>query len=356
MILNLFSGPGGLDQGARVLDLKAPIRGYDIDADACATAVAAGFERTQASVTGLNPDDFDDAEGAIITPPCPTFSASGLGTGRRDMDLLRDAMTAIGDNACGWRDTPDDAHQALCAMAKDRRSGLVVESLRWALRLPNLEWVVCEQVPAVAPLWEEVAYELAATDYYRFCAVIKVAAEDLGAPSRRTRTFLLAHRSETPDLSGLPMRDLWTCGRTDAPWRFGPQRGERFPTTTMAAALGWPAGELVNTRGNRKTSGGNVFSADGLSWCLTEKARSWYRVSDGLRLTESDAGRLMGFPTDFPWSGSRSKCFLQAADTVCPMVAAAVLGALLGLDWVRRVRDYMDSLRWFQPSLFAEVA
>lgn len=124
------------------------------------------------------------------------------------------------------------------------------------------------------------------------------------------------------------------------------------------------AGERVNTRGNRRTSGGNEFSADKTAWCLTSKARSWKRVSDGAQLTTSQAGLLTGFPADYPWQGSRSKQFLQAADVVSPPVAAAVLGAALGLDWEPAVRAYLADLypaatqpvNAFQPSLFEEVA
>jgi site-specific DNA-cytosine methylase len=58
---------------------------------------------------------------------------------------------------------------------------------------------------------------------------------------------------------------------------------------------------------------------------LTEKARTWTRESDGARLTSSEAGVLNGFPAGFPWSGSRSRQFLQAANVVAPQVAAALL-------------------------------
>ncbi|MHA7297677.1 hypothetical protein [Pseudarthrobacter sp. MDT3-1] len=84
-------------------------------------------------------------------------------------------------------------------------------------------------------------------------------------------------------------------------------------------------GEQVRTSANRKPGGGNLFAADKPSWCLTEKARTWTRESDGARLTSSQAGVLNGFPASFPWSGSRSRQFLQAANVVAPQVAAALL-------------------------------
>jgi DNA (cytosine-5)-methyltransferase 1 len=64
------------------------------------------------------------------------------------------------------------------------------------------------------------------------------------------------------------------------------------------------------------------LTADKPSWCLTEKARTWTRESDGARLTSSQAGVLNGFPDSFPWSGSRSRQFLQASNVVAPHQAA----------------------------------
>jgi DNA (cytosine-5)-methyltransferase 1 len=85
-----------------------------------------------------------------------------------------------------------------------------------------------------------------------------------------------------------------------------------------------------NTRANRKPGGGNLFSTDNPAWCLTEKARTWNRESDGARLASSQAGVLNGFPDDFPWTGSRSRQFLQAANVVAPQVAAALLAEVAG--------------------------
>ena len=360
-IIDAFAGPGGWDMGARILDLGG-IHGYDIDADACATATAAGFTRTQASVTDLDPDSMNGVTGAIISPPCPTFSASGKRTGVDDQPAILDALTRLGDSQAGLG--PDDAYTAVNGLVQDTRSALVVEALRFALRLPHVQWVVCEQVPAVAPIWREMCAELAAAHDFESCTVVALEAEHIGVASRRSRVFLIATRHHTRHLEGLPARSWWNCGRFQAPHTTVNLAPPMFPQVTMAQALGWPAGERINTRGNRRTSGGNEFSADQPSWCLTEKARSWKRVSDGAQLTASQAGLLTGFPADYPWQGSRSKQFLQAADVVSPPVAAAILGSALGLDWEQPVADYLaeiypsrgESLADFQPSLFGEVA
>jgi DNA (cytosine-5)-methyltransferase 1 len=363
VILNLCAGPGGMDQGARVAGVIEPIYGYDIDADACATAVMAGFHRARASVTDLNPDDFRGATVALITPPCPPFSRAGLGRGLADFPAISTSLTALGDYFAGM--VAERAYLDGLASLNDPRSALVVETLRFAFLLPDVRVVIAEQVPGVAPVWREVGAELAMTADWIYIAVVEIAAEDLGAASRRTRTFLIACRDYQPDLTGLPMRTLWTTGRYGGPPANEPvPLCEAFPSTSMAAALGWPKGEMVNTRGNRRATGGNLFSADGPAWCLTEKARTWYRVSDGLRLTEADAGLLVGFDKSHPWQGSRTKCFLQAADVVSPVVAAAVIGAALGVkDWPRRVRSYLSTIyptprpvgRYVQATLFDDM-
>ena len=123
-------------------------------------------------------------------------------------------------------------------------------------------------------------------------------------PSRRRRAFLIGHKTRPVHI---------------------PQAPAGAVRTSAASALGWGAGEQVRTRANRKPGGGNLFAADKPAWCLTEKARTWTRESDGARLTSSQAGVLNGFPASFPWAGSRSRQFLQAANVVAPQVAAALL-------------------------------
>jgi DNA (cytosine-5)-methyltransferase 1 len=350
--------------GARILNLNQPMDSYDIDADACATAEAAGFPRTRASVTDLDPDSLCGITGAIITPPCPSFSKSGKQTGLKEVDYraILDAIARLGDSQAGMG--ADDAWTAVRRTVKDPRSALVVEALRFALRLPHVQVVVCEQVPTVAPIWQEMAAELAMAHDFEQCAVVDVASEDLGVASRRTRSFLLAIRHHTHHLGDLPARSWWTCGRFQVPRHEINLTARTVRGPSMAQVLGWPAGERVNTRGNRRTSGGNEFSADGPAWCLTGKARTWKRVSDGATLSAAEAGMLVGFPADYPWQGSRTAQFQRIADVVSPVVAAAVLGVALDLEWQEPVRGYLAGIypasrpesTPHQPSLFEEVA
>ncbi|MEV8636855.1 DNA cytosine methyltransferase [Streptosporangium sp. NPDC051023] len=343
LIADLFAGPGGWDMAAWILSFP-DVYGFDIDADACATARAAGFLRTQADVRSLNPADFRDTRMAIISSPCPTFSRGGKRTGvtGNDPEIISTGICSLGDSEVGLRS--DDDYATAYDRVRDPRTALILENLRFALRMPNVRWVVAEQVPAARPVWMEMAAELAIAGY-RSCHVVTVHGEDLGLPSRRSRAFLLATRHHTPDLiADLPVREHWSCGLIDPPTVHLAAAEPLLPPISMAMALGWPSGERINTRGQRRTSGGNEFSADRPAWCLTEKARSWRRVSDGRQLTESEAGLLNGFPADHPWQGSRSKRFLQIADVVAPPVAAAVLATAMEIPWRERVREYLEGI------------
>ncbi len=196
------------------------------------------------------------------------------------------------------------------AALSDPRTALLATAGVWALSLPNLRWLAIEQAATLEYAWVDLAAELFAAGWEWVDAVVLDGA-DFDLPSRRRRSFLVARRF-APGVS-LGVR----------------HRSAHAPT--MAQALGWDTGHEIITRGNRRPTGGNRFSADGPSWCLTGRSRSWER-EDGLRLTASQAGVLCGFRPDYPWTGSRSAQFQQAGDVVAPPVAAHVLASALGLN------------------------
>lgn len=300
--VNLCAGPGGWDEGARILGLDLQAEGLDISPDACATARAAGHSRRLVDVATINPASYPSATGLIASPPCPTFSPAGRRQGcGRDYQSVLDVWTGI-----GWGIPPLDALADIEGM--DPRTAMLAVAGTWAMTMENLEWFAMEQVPAVDFAFEDLVAEFAAMDWMGF-NVVRIDSRNLGVPSRRARTFIVAHR--------------------DRPTNVG--HDGRHLERSMADALGWPAGHDVVTRGQRRSSGGNAFSADQPSWCLTGRARSWHR-DDGLHLSPQEAGLLSGFRRDYPWAGSRTSQFQQAGDVVSPIVAAMVLGGTLGLD------------------------
>ena len=306
-ILDFVAGAGGWDRGAELAGIDPRrITGIELDAAAVETARAAGYSRVHADVLDLLPADFPHVRGLIASAPCPTFSAGGKHSGITDYQHVLDAITHLGSEPgcdCTWEEMFGDAADVV----QDQRTALVLQAVRFAFALPALEWFILEQVPALEYMWEDIAAELYSAGW-EYVDVGMLDAMDFGVPSGRRRAFLIAHKIRPVHIPAPPAGAV---------------------RTSAAAALGWGAGEQVRTRANRKPGGGNLFAADKPAWCLTEKARTWTRESDGARLTSSQAGVLNGFPAGFPWSGSRSRQFLQAANVVAPQVAAALLAEVV---------------------------
>lgn len=347
-VLEGFAGPGGLSESARMVGL-ADVLGIEWSADACATAEAAGHRRLRSDIRLLDPDDYE-AEGWLSAPPCQTFNSAGKGTGRDDNQTMVDAIPAMGHSFTDARADRLREFQSFTAdLVTDERTALVLETLEFAICLPKVRWLVAEQVPQVRGIWMEMAAELAAFHRFSYCAVVTLRADDFGAATRRSRVFFVATRGYTPDLSGLPLRGWWECSRFGGPpEERSPNRMSPFPLVSMAAALGWSAGVTVNTRGERKTAGGNEFSADRPALSLTGNgARTWYRTDLGSvdgRIESWQAGVLQGFPKDYPWRGTRTSQFQQAADSVPPLMGAAVIGAVTGQPWEEAIWQRLEGI------------
>jgi DNA (cytosine-5)-methyltransferase 1 len=331
-VIDLFAGPGGWDQGLAMLG-RRDVLGVEIDADACATAQAAGHARVQADVADLDPEAAaGGVEGIIASPPCQGFSSAGRRRGRADSDLL---LAAVADLASGLA-----ALDTLRHKVADSRSTLVLEPLRWVLAV-RPEWTAWEQVPTVLPLWHESAIALRARRYSAWAGT--VGAEQFGVPQTRTRAVLLARRHGALELPE-PTHSRFYVREPD---RLDP--GVR-PWVSMSQALGWDGADLIGfprlaDKHATITIGGAAYRARDLrlgampAWTLTEKARSWSRWhSPSGRVWSEDAQRhrvliteasaLQTFPPDYPWIGSHTSRFLQLGNAVPPHLAAHLLRPL----------------------------
>lgn len=67
------------------------------------------------------------------------------------------------------------------------------------------------------------------------------------------------------------------------------------------------------------------------SVAITSKGFGWKSENDVVRVTVEEAGILQSFRPDYPWHGKKGAQFQQVGNAVPPLLAAAVVGALLGL-------------------------
>jgi DNA (cytosine-5)-methyltransferase 1 len=355
--IDLFAGPGGWDEGARLLGITE-VLGIEKDHSACVTAERAGHRRVLADIAVLDPmtSVTERVEGLIASPPCPGFSAAGKGRGRKDFDTLLQAIWAVRKHGAD----PKDAIEHVQDYQYDGRSALTLEPLRWIVaREP--EWVALEQVPTVLPLWE--AYAGALTDMGYSVWTGNLHAEAYGVPQTRKRAVLMASRTrgvaapvpthsryhprdpEKLDLAPLrkwvSMAEAIQRGMTHRPSMTvtggGASTGGAEPFGNAARqgmyrelqAGRWTMGDVRLSKGCVRDVG---RPAPTLTSSLDNGNFRWRDAEgrDNLRITVQEAGILQSFPSDYPWEGTQTSQFQQVGNAVPPLLAAHVLSVLTG--------------------------
>jgi DNA (cytosine-5)-methyltransferase 1 len=310
VIVDLFAGPGGLDHGAQLEG--QPSIGIEWDANAVATRVSAGLATVHGDVTRYGPADIP---GTILAagPPCQTFTIAGNGEGRLELERVLEGVKLL-----EAREVVDPS------MFSDPRTALVLEPLRWALEAIDkgigYQAIVLEQVPAVLPVWQAYAGVLRREGYG--VATGKVRTEQYGLPQTRVRAVLIAR------LVG----DAVLPEPTHRPYRKGVPQSEGdpnlLPWVSMGEALphrgeftvisNYGTGGDPKKRG-RRTSAEPAFTVTG------KVSRNRIVGPDGRelsRFTAAEAGRLQGFPADWPWSGGDVS---QQVGNACPIPLGVAL-------------------------------
>ena len=294
IVLDDFAGPGGWDEGLRMLGVT-DVKGVEWDDAACATAEAAGHTRIKADVSTHT------YKGRVRlyvgSPSCTLFSQAGHGTGRQAIDLLSDGVrrTFAGEEcreeirdaiyreftlpdrlAKNAKRTPEkkwsDEKVEKSARSDAFIASLVLEPARRIVELDPPK-IALEQVSSVEPLWQVYADILRVRGYSVVVAVFNAA--DYGVPQTRERAILMASRVSTV-YPPVPTHSK----QGDDGDLFGDSRKK---WVSMAAALGWDdsaairpkRGEgLIERHGERRD-----HPASEPAPTVISKSRSWEVVT-----------------------------------------------------------------------------
>lgn len=374
-IVDLFAGPGGWDEGAAIIGVTNTY-GLEFEANACATAEAAGHARFLGDLSAVDPTDYRPAVGLIASPPCQAWSKAGKQQAYLDRDACHDLVRVFARGGV----LEDIDHEW-----NDPRSRLVAEPMRWIVGLEP-EWVVLEEVPTVLDLWATYAEELERVGYSTWHGVLNAA--DYGVPQTRKRAILIASRlrpvgrpvathmaltdeQQTMDLNPLEpwitMAEALGWGMTERP---------AFTVTVGGEAGGGPDPSCLGGSGARKqfrqerAEGRWIEKGDPASTVMDRPsttvvgsfrpdiiaAPGWRKPGDGPRQNAAgsvrvecwEAGVLQSFRPDYPWQGAKTRAYQQVGNAVPPLLAAHVVAEAIGLE---RAAVLSNIARYYEESV-----
>lgn len=329
--LDDFAGPGGWDEGARMVGLKTI--GVEWDESACQTAVANGHARIHADVASHSHEGLNLGPLYVASPPCTMFTSMGHGAGRATATRLGAGVAAIlgGDDPeaviAAATEALIPAHRAAQGSAPNHSlshsdldvaaeidaatSALILQPARRIAQLKP-DFVALEQVPGAAVVWGAYAHVLRAMGWSATYGILNAA--DYGVPQKRRRAILVASRhgaARLPAPTHAEHADDLFGGL--APW------------VSIRDAVGWgldvPSPTIVP---------GHNHTAD---YSLQRKMAELAREADrpAVTMPVSERGVLQSFPPDYVWRGRVEEQQRQVGNAVPPLLAAHVLAALLGL-------------------------
>lgn len=297
--VDLFAGAGGWDLAARAFGLST--LGVELWEPANQTRWTKGLDTLATSVLECNPEDpWFDATGFIASPPCQTFSRTGGGSGRGQMETLCQEILA-------WNED---------FKPNDPRTALTLEPLRWiTCRYTSgnpYTRILLEQVPEVQRVWDSYGKALALMGYSVWTGVLN--AQDYSTPQSRRRAILVAHL----------------------------EREMNKPVPNSLEPISWDTALAItnpnsvlesNYKGHSgpKPEGGKwPLGRRGVgepSWTVTGRAHKLIHNADEkpVRLSAAQMGLLQGFPANYPWQGSKGEQRLQAGNAIPVPLAKALL-------------------------------
>lgn len=303
--LTLFAGGGGADIGLQRAGFRH-LACVEADTHACATLRAAGFPAVQAWIGTGQPER--RARGKVL-PPLPVFDAAA----HPGSDLL-------------WASPPCQPFSRAGKQlgAADERNGW--PATLDAIRAARPRWVVVENV--VGSPAEEWADELRAL--YPEVQVWRADAVDWGLPSHRDRVYVVAGPSR------------WTA---PTPTHYGPG----VPWLVRGGLQPWAGfGEALGVKHALHPSGRRYLSQPGPTVAATEykghtnphleRGRNGpvnrascanFLLTGNRVVTVAEAALLVGFPTGYPFQGSKEAQYRQIGNAVAPIMSEVIGRAIL---------------------------